>query len=98
MKGAFDEVLNFPPLMNCKISLLDQLTSKNHITETIRPNELESFRKPQHEMNPAIGYPMFASKHLLLKNESTYVVEDTLFIRSEIEERQDFCESEELVQ
>jgi TNF receptor-associated factor 2/TNF receptor-associated factor 3 len=88
MLGDFDEILEFPLAMECKISILDQSNEKNHITKTIRPDDSVLFKKPEREMNPATGYPMFASKYLLMHNASTYVVEDALFIRSEMRNRQ----------
>ena len=85
MKGDFDEMLMFPPNLKCRVSILDQSPLTKHITKVIYPENKVPFQKPERDMNPPVGFPLFASRAELLPEQGgLYVVDDVLFIKSEM--------------
>ncbi len=82
MKGEYDALLQWPFRHTVTLTLLDQDGVKN-ISQAFQPESTSSsFQRPRNEMNIASGCPMFAPLSIL--NNSSYVKEDTLFLKSEI--------------
>ncbi|XP_078239060.1 TNF receptor-associated factor 5 isoform X2 [Pogona vitticeps] len=82
MRGEFDSLLPWPFKQKVTLMLLDQSGKKNHIVETFKadPNS-NSFKRPEGEMNVASGCPRFVPHTLLESGKSTYIKDDTLFLK-----------------
>nr|XP_060610308.1 TNF receptor-associated factor 5 isoform X1 [Anolis sagrei ordinatus] len=82
MRGEFDSLLPWPFRQKVTLMLLDQSGKKNHIVETFKadPNS-SSFKRPEGEMNVASGCPRFVPHTLLENAKSTYVKDDTIFLK-----------------
>ena len=76
MKGAYDEVLDWPFALPVNITLLGKHLKvlKRNITPTLHQ---ACFRRPQAQMNPGFGFPQFCNLSLL---KEEYLHNDTLFI------------------
>ena len=83
MKGEYDALLEWPFRHTVTLTLLDQDGGKN-IAQSFKPESTSSsFQRPKNEMNVASGCPMFAPLSVL--NNSSYVKEDTMFLKCEID-------------
>ncbi|XP_072331583.1 TNF receptor-associated factor 2-like [Scyliorhinus torazame] len=81
IKGEYDEVLPWPFRQKVIFMLMDQVHQK-HVKESFSPDLLSgSFQKPRSHMNIASGCPMFARHDLLLKPQSHYLKNDTVYIK-----------------
>ncbi len=79
MKGEYDALLQWPFRHTVTLTLLDQDGVKN-ISQAFQPEPTSSsFQRPRNEMNIASGCPMFAPLSIL--NNSSYVKEDTIFLK-----------------
>ncbi len=79
MKGEYDALLQWPFRHTVTLTLLDQDGVKN-ISQAFQPEPISSsFQRPRNEMNIASGCPMFAPLSIL--NNSSYVKEDTMFLK-----------------
>lgn len=85
MKGKYDAILPWPFLYEVKFTVIDQnpdLKRRKNLSSSLRPNPLFSaMQRPKVEENDGQGLPTFLS-HALLRN-SSYVVDETLFIKFE---------------
>ena len=76
MKGAYDQVLEWPFALPIRIALLGK--HRKMLTRNITPTLYEAcFRRPEAQMNPGFGVSKFCSLSLL---EQEYVHDDTLFL------------------
>ena len=76
MKGAYDEVLEWPFALPMKITLLGK--HRKMLTRSITPTLHDAcFRRPETQMNIGFGFPQFCSLSLL---EKDYMHNDTLFM------------------
>ena len=83
MKGEYDVLLTWPFKQTVTLMLLDQDKMKD-IVQSFRPEPTSSsFQRPRNEMNVASGCPMFAPLSIL--NNSSYVKDDTMFWKCQIE-------------
>ena len=83
MKGEYDTLLQWPFRHTVTLTLLDQDGGKN-IAQSFKPEPTSSsFQRPRNEMNIASGCPMFAPLSVL--NNSSYVKDDTMFLKCEID-------------
>ena len=83
MKGEYDALLQWPFRHTVTLTLLDQDGGKN-IAQSFKPEPTSSsFQRPRNEMNIASGCPMFAPLSVL--NNSSYVKDDTMFLKCEID-------------
>ena len=83
MKGECDALMQWPFRHTVTLTLLDQDGVKN-ISQAFQPEPTSSsFQRPRNEMNIASGCPMFAPLSIL--NNSSYVKEDTMFLKCEID-------------
>ncbi len=83
MKGEYDALLQWPFKQTATLMLLDQDKLKD-VVQSFRPESTSSsFQRPRNEMNVASGCPMFAPLSIL--NNSSYVKEDTMFLKCKIE-------------
>lgn len=81
MQGDYDDILHWPFQQKVTLTLLDQRTSRRHISDTFRPDpSSSSFTKPISPMNVASGCPLFVP-HSLLDKDDTYLKNDTLFFK-----------------
>ncbi len=79
MKGEYDALLQWPFRHTVTLTLLDQDGVKN-ISQAFQPEPTSSsFQRPRNEMNIASGCPMFVPLSIL--NNSSYVKEDTMFLK-----------------
>ena len=84
MRGEYDALLPWPFQQKVTLMLLDQDTGTRHLSDTFQPDRTSSsFRRPTTEMNVASGCPLFVS-HAVLETR-TYVRDDTIFIRIEVD-------------
>ena len=83
MRGEYDPLLPWPFRQTVTLMLLDQ-DKQRDIVQSFRPElTSSSFQRPRNEMNVASGCPLFAP--LTVLNNSSYVKEDTLFLRCRID-------------
>ncbi|XP_061481268.1 TNF receptor-associated factor 5 isoform X4 [Rhineura floridana] len=82
MRGEFDSLLPWPFKQKVTLMLLDQSGKKNHITENFKadPNS-SSFKRPEGELNVASGCPRFVAHTVLENAKSTYIRDDTFFVK-----------------
>ncbi|XP_007451385.1 PREDICTED: TNF receptor-associated factor 5 isoform X2 [Lipotes vexillifer] len=82
MRGEFDSLLQWPFRQRVTLMLLDQSGKRNHIMETFKadPNS-SSFKRPDGEMNIASGCPRFVAHSTLENAKTTYIKDDTLFLK-----------------
>ena len=86
MKGEYDALLEWPFRHTVTLTLLDQDGAKN-IAQSFKPVPTSSsFQRPKNEMNIASGCPMFAPLSVL--NNSSYVKDDTMFLKCQIDTSQ----------
>ena len=84
MRGDYDNLLEWPFKHKVTMTLLDQETGQRHLSDTFRPDpNSSSFRKPTSDMNIASGCPLFVAHSVL--ETTTYLQDDTLFIKMEID-------------
>ncbi|XP_066504382.1 TNF receptor-associated factor 5 [Hoplias malabaricus] len=87
MRGDFDSLLPWPFHQNITMTVLDQSSSRNHITLSFTPDpSSDSFRRPTSETNSALGFSRFVS-HGELENSgnAVYIRDDTLFIKVKVD-------------
>nr|QOS44541.1 tumor necrosis factor receptor TARF3 [Mimachlamys nobilis] len=84
MRGDFDSLLPWPFQQKVTLSLLDQDTGNNKLSDSFQPDpNSNSFRRPQTEMNIASGCPVFVAQSVL--ETKTYLQDDTIFIKVEVD-------------
>ena len=85
--GDFDEALQWPFPYDTELTLMDQCDNKCNVIKTVEndPSGLP-FKKPEREMSPSVGFPLFVS-HQDLYN-GNYIRDDTLFIKIEVLQKQ----------
>ena len=84
MKGQFDEVVPWPfqkrvvlTLLNCK--------GGQHVTKDIQPDpRLHYFHRPENPRNVGYGYPKFIILNKLLHEDSDFVENGAIFLRSKV--------------
>ena len=82
MKGEYDSILKWPFHYKITFCLLDQTGSNNHITDSFYPDvKSNSFQRPKENVNTASGIPKFAPLTTLSQDDSSYVRENTLYIK-----------------
>ena len=83
MKGEYDALLQWPFKQTVTLMLLDQDKLKD-VIQSFKPEPTSSsFQRPRNEMNVASGCPMFTPLSVL--NNSSYVKDDTMFLKCRIE-------------
>ncbi|XP_069603533.1 TNF receptor-associated factor 1 [Ranitomeya imitator] len=88
MKGEYDVLLPWPFRHKVTFMLLDQ-GNREHVFDAFRPDPTSvSFQRPVTDMNVASGCPLFCPLSKLLSTSSTYVKDDTMFIRCIIDTSQ----------
>ena len=84
MKGDYDPLLRWPFQQKVTMTLLHQDRGED-LRDTFNPDVTSSsFQRPQREMNVASGCPMFAKHDDIEKHSSKYLVDDTMFLRIEV--------------
>ncbi len=82
MRGRNDPVLKFPFNYKVTFCLYDQTPQLRHIIDSFRPDiRSNSFQRPRSEMNIASGIPKFCPLNMIQQEGSSYVREDTMFIK-----------------
>ncbi|XP_077140958.1 TNF receptor-associated factor 1 isoform X2 [Ranitomeya variabilis] len=88
MKGEYDVLLPWPFRHKVTFMLLDQ-GNREHVIDAFRPDPTSvSFQRPVTDMNVASGCPLFCPLSKLLSTSSTYVKDNTMFIRCIIDTSQ----------
>jgi hypothetical protein len=86
MRGEFDAILQFPFFFKVIFCLYDQSGEENHIINVFTPDVRSgSFERPQSDMNTASGIPAFVPLTKLQPENSPYIRDNTMFIRSVID-------------
>lgn len=92
MKGPYDDVLTWPLKGKFTFSLLDQrlLEKKDHFIEFLDPKKFGTnftkwSQKPQSERNVGFGLPEFISHVKLEHVNSSYLRNDTLYIKAVVD-------------
>lgn len=80
MKGEYDFQLPWPFVQQVTMVLIDQ-NGCHHIADTVTPYQSPSFKKPQSDMNIALGCPMFIPLATVDDGRYMYVKNDTMFIK-----------------
>ncbi|CAF3889866.1 unnamed protein product [Adineta steineri] len=82
MRGPHDCILHFPFNYKVTFCLYDQTSNKKHIIDSFRPDiKSNSFQRPRSDMNIASGIPKFVPLDMIDKPDSSYVKDDTMFIK-----------------
>ena len=85
MKGKYDAILPWPFQYEVKFTVIDQnpdLKQRQNFSHSLRPSPLlTTMQRPKVEENPGQGFQTFLSHEQLRK--SSYVVDETLFIKFE---------------
>lgn len=80
MRGDFDALLTWPFKQKVTLTLLDQSSSGQHLSDTFFPDPTStSFHQPSSEMNVASGCPLFVRQSVL--EAQPYLVRDSIFLR-----------------
>lgn len=83
MRGEFDNILQWPFTHKVSFRLINQ-TGGCDIVYTFQPDPMSSsFKKPETDMNIAVGCPQFVSHDVLFRGG--YIFEDMIFIRCSTE-------------
>ncbi|CAF4532462.1 unnamed protein product, partial [Didymodactylos carnosus] len=86
VKGEYDAVLKWPFNHKVTFCLYDQSGQNRHIIDSFRPDiKSNSFQRPRSEINTASGIPKFFPLSTLLENGSSYVRDDTMFIKISVD-------------
>lgn len=87
MRGDFDSLLPWPFRQTVTLTVLDQSTARNHISESFLPDPASSsFSRPVSDTNVASGFPCFVSHgNLEAPKNAAYVKDDTLFIKIKVD-------------
>ncbi|KAM3911258.1 TNF receptor-associated factor 1 [Leptodactylus fuscus] len=81
MRGEYDALLSWPFKHKVTFMLLDQ-SNREHIIDAFRPDTMSiSFQRPVSDINIASGCPLFCPLSKLQPARSSYVRDDTMFIR-----------------
>lgn len=82
MRSDYDAILKFPFHFKVTFCLYDQSGAQKHIVDSFRPDiKSNSFQRPRSEMNIASGIPKFVLLSTLQENASSYIRDDTIFIK-----------------
>ena len=91
-QGKWDEILTWPFTHIVKFTILDQTDMKNHSSGISakfvpKPNLVSGqfLEKPVNFRNPSIGIPRFASIGEIFGQKSRFLVNNTMYIRVEVE-------------
>ena len=83
MRGDYDDLLTFPFNFKVTFILYDQTGQGRHIVDSFRPDvKSNSFQKPQSSMNIASGIPKFFPLAMLQQDDSAYIRNDTIYIKT----------------
>jgi len=86
MRSEYDAILKFPFNFKVTFCLYDQSGNSAHIVDAFRPDtKSNSFQRPRSEMNIASGIPKFVPLSTLQEKASSYIQDDTMFIKIMIE-------------
>jgi len=91
-RGYFDAMLRWPFNRRVTVTLLDQVSSRQHVTEAFQGGVDQSnsaFQRPASETNVATGFPKFVALTSLDSAQNVYVRDDTMFIRIKVDCRDD---------
>ena len=84
MKGQFDEILSWPFQKRVYLSLLNTKTGQS-VMKDIQPDaRLHYFHRPENPRNVGYGYPKFIALQKLLQEDSEFVENGALFLRSRV--------------
>ena len=84
MKGQFDEILPWPFQKRVYLSLLNTKGGQS-VMKDIQPDpRLHYFHRPENPRNVGYGYPKFIALQKLLQEDSDYVENEALFLRSRV--------------
>ena len=82
MRGDYDAMLSWPFDFQVIFCLYDLTEQKNHIIQSFQSDtKLKGFQRPKTEMNIGIGTPKFVPRSVLTQNKSSYVCNDTVYIK-----------------
>ncbi|MBN3299332.1 TRAF2 factor, partial [Amia calva] len=82
MRGKNDALLKWPFSQKVTLMLLDQ-NNREHVIDAFRPDVTSSsFQRPISEMNIASGCPLFCPLAKLSGAKSSYLRDDTIFIKA----------------
>lgn len=87
LQGEYDAILQWPMLFPLAFSLLDLTSKKNHLTHTITPLTQSEccFVKPTNEENEPIEIQKFCALDDLLRRNSDYVQDNSIYIQLSID-------------
>lgn len=84
-RGNYDALLSWPFIHRVTFMLLDQ-NNRDHVIDSFRPDPASnSFQRPTTEMNIASGCPLFMPLKKLEEVGTSYVKDDTLFLKIVVE-------------
>ncbi len=82
MQSKNDAILEFPFNHKITFCLFDQSGAQKHIIDSFRPDiKSNSFQRPRSKMNIPSGIPKFCFLDNIIKDNSPYVRNDTMFIK-----------------
>ena len=86
LRGDYDALQRWPFCKRVTLTLIDQIHGKTHHMDAFRPDtSCSSFARPISAMNVATGCPLFIPKSKLEQSGNPFLVNDTLFVKVEIE-------------
>jgi hypothetical protein len=82
MRGNYDAVLKWPFNFQVIFGLYDLKNQKDHIVQSFQSDiKLKSFQQPQTEMNVGTGISKFVPLSKILHDNSSYVDDNTIYIK-----------------
>ena len=86
MNGENDALLPWPFQQRVTLTLIDQSSAQNAISETFSPDaSSSSFQRPRSGMNIASGCPQFASHKILESRRNAYVRDGVMFLKVSVD-------------
>ena len=81
-RGDFDSLLRWPFNQRVTMTMLDQSSARQHVTEAFRPDHSSAaFRRPTTDANVATGFPKFVPLTAFDNPQNVYVRDNTMFFR-----------------
>jgi len=84
MKGQFDEILPWPFQKRVYLSLLNTKGGQSVVKDIHPDARLHYFHRPENPRNVGYGYPKFIALQKLLQEDSEFVENGALFLRSRV--------------
>ncbi|XP_043918586.1 TNF receptor-associated factor 3-like [Protopterus annectens] len=80
MRGEYDALLPWPFRQKVTLTLMDQSSARQHISDTFKPDpKSSSFMRPVSDMNIASGCPLFLAQTVL--ENGGHIKDDSIFIK-----------------